>query len=225
MRSKTVLDVLFPKTRQAVLATTLMDPAREWYLSDLARHLKVPPSSLQRELASLVEAGILRRRQDGNRAYYRAETESPIFGDLHGLLLRTAGLRDVLAASLKRFQDRIAVAFVYGSVARGDEHAASDVDLMVIGGVGLSELAPVLKDAEDRLLRPVNPSVYTAGEIAEKLRAGHHFLGTVMSGARLFIVGNADDLEAALNGEPRSVAHHEPAGARRLAGSHRQRPP
>jgi len=215
MRRTTALDALFPKTRQAVLATIYMDATREWYLSDLARHLKVQPSSLQRELASLVEAGILRRRQDGNRAYYSAETESPIFGDLHGLLLRTAGLTDVLAESLERFRDRIDVAFVYGSVARKNEHAASDIDLMVIGRIGLADLAPALNNAEDMLLRPVNPSVYTPAEVAEKLTAGHHFLTTVMRGEKLFVLGNTDDLEAALKRETRSDAHDEQAGALR----------
>lgn len=174
MRKTPLLDALFPKTRQGVLATLYMDPTREWYLSDLARHLKVQPSSLQRELASLVEAGILRRRADGNRTYYSAEKESPIFRDLYGLFLRTTGLKDVLAESLGPFTDRIDVAFVYGSVAREEEHAASDVDLMVIGSVGLADLAPRLREAEAILLRPVNPSVYTPAEVAEKLATGHH---------------------------------------------------
>jgi predicted nucleotidyltransferase len=190
-----------------------MDPAREWYLSDLARHLGVRPSSLQRELASLVKAGVLRRRRDGNRAYYSAETESPIFGDLHGLLLRTAGLRDVLAESLEPLSRRIDVAFVYGSVARRDEHAASDVDLMVIGRVGLADLAPALKGAEGMLLRPVNPSVYTPAEVAEKLTAGHHFLTTVMRGEKLFVLGDEDDLAAVLEREARPGARDEQAGA------------
>jgi uncharacterized protein len=162
----------------------------------------------------LVDAGILRRRVDGNRVYYRAEVDNPIFGDLRGLLLRTAGLKDILAECLSGFRDRIDVAFVYGSVARGDESASSDVDLMVIGGVGLAELAPALKDAEARLLRPVNPSVYRAAEVVEKLRAGHHFLGTVMGGAKLFIVGGEEDLAAALGRAPRPAARHEPARAR-----------
>ena len=86
------LDALFPKTRQAILAAVYSDPAREWYLSDLARHLGVTPSSLH-EVVRLVGAGILRRREDGNRAYYAAETKSPIFGDLRGLLMRTAAQR------------------------------------------------------------------------------------------------------------------------------------
>ena len=194
MRRKNVLDALFPRTRQAVLAATLMDPGRGRYLSDLARHIGVSPSSLQRELASLVDAEILRRRVDGNRVYYRAEADNPVFGDLRGLLLRTAGLKDILADGLAGFRDRIDVAFVYGSVGARTSCASSDVDLMIIGNVGLSELAPALKDAEDRLLRPVNPSVYTAGEVVKKLRAGHHFLGTVMGGVKLFIVGGEDDL-------------------------------
>jgi len=213
MRNKRALDALFPKTRQGVLATLYMDPTREWYLSDLARHLKVRPSSLQRELANLVETGILRRRADGNRIYYSAETESQIFGDLHGLLLRTAGLKDVLAVSLERIRDRIDVAFVYGSVARKDEQPASDVDLMIVGRIRLAELAPALKDAEDMLLRPVNPAVYTAAEVVKKLAAGHHFVTTVMSGEKLFVLGNADDLAAALKREAHPDPHRQQAGA------------
>ena len=126
---------------------------REWYLSDLARHIGVSPSSLQRELAGPVAVETRRRRVDGNRVYYRAEADNPIFGDLRGLLLRTAGLKDVLVECLAGFRSRIDAAFVYGSVARGDESAASDVDLMVIGNVGLSELVPALKNAEARPLR------------------------------------------------------------------------
>lgn len=213
MRKKSPLDALFPKTRQAVLAAVYRDPSREWYLSDLARHIGVTPSSLQREVVRLVGAGILRRREDGNRAYYAAETESPIFGDLRGLLLRTAGLRDVLAEILESFRGRIDVAFVYGSLASQEERPTSDVDLMVIGRIGLAELAPALKDAEEKLLRPVNPSIYTPEEIAEKLAAGHHFLETVMSKEKLFVLGGKDDLAAATQLKPRPRAQNQQAGA------------
>ena len=212
MRTISPLDALFPKTRQAILATVYRDATREWYLSDLARHLKVSPSSLQRELASLVAAGILRRREEGNRAYYSAETQSPIFGDLYGLILRTAGLRDVLAECLEPFRDRINVAFVYGSFARQEERPTSDIDLMVIGHVGLADLALALRDAEEKLLRPVNPSVYTPEEIAEKLFSRHHFLETVMSKDKLFVLGGKDDLAAATQFKPRADAHDQQAG-------------
>jgi DNA-binding transcriptional ArsR family regulator len=221
MRRKNALDGLFPKTRQLILAAIFRDAAREWFLCDLARHLKVQPSSLQRELARLFDADILRRRADGNRVYYAAETENPIFGDLQGLLIKTAGLRDVLAENLEPFRDRIGVAFVYGSVARQDEHSASDVDLMIVGRVGLAQLAPALKCAEDKLLRPLNPSVYRADEVAKKLAAGHHFLTSVMNQQKLFVVGNADDLAAAIKCRARSSAQDEQTRARRSSRRHR----
>jgi predicted nucleotidyltransferase len=210
---KNLLDALFPKTRQAVLAATVMNYRREWYLSDLARHLKVQPSSLQRELGNLVAAGILRRRDEGNRTYYQADMDCPVFGDLYGMLMRTVGLRDVLAEKLAPFADRIQSAFVYGSIARAEERSESDVDLMVIGDVGLAELAPALRSAEHLLSRPVNPSIYSPEEIAEKLAVGHHFLTTVMSKEKLFVIGSKDDLAAVSQRKPRADAPDEQAGA------------
>ena len=213
MRKTSPLDALFPKTRQAVLATTYLNPSREWYLSDLARHLDVTPSSLQRELASLVRAGILRRKEHGNRTYYSAEAESPIFEDLRGLLLRTVGLRDVLVELLEPFRNRILVAFLYGSFARNDARPGSDIDLMVISRIGLAELAPVLRQAETKLLRPLNPSVYTPEEVAEKLALGHHFLGMLMSGEKLFVLGSEDDLARIAQRQSRSDTLNEQTGA------------
>ena len=211
MRTKRVLDALFPRTRQAILATTFMDSGREWYLNDLARAVSLPPSSLQREVANLVDAGLLRCRRDGNRVYYRAEEGHPIFGDLRGLLLKTAGLRDILLAGLAGFGLRIRVAFVFGSVARGEEGARGDVDLMVIGGVKLSELTPGLKVAEDVLLRPVNPLVYPPEEFARKLGEGHHFLTRVMGEEKLYVVGDDHDLEAILGREASQRPHDDEA--------------
>jgi uncharacterized protein len=213
MRKTSPLDALFPKTRQAVLATIYRDSTREWYLSDLARKIGVTPSSLQREVARLSQAGILRRRDDGNRTYYSAETESPLFADLHGLILKTAGLRDILTESLEPFRDRIKVAFIHGSFAREEERPGSDIDLMVIGRVGLAELAPALKKAEAVLLRPVNPSIYTPREIAAKLAGGHHFLETVMSREKLFVLGGKDELAAATERQPRPASRDQQAGA------------
>src|SRR5262249_534539 len=145
MRKDTTLDALFPRTRQAILGAMLIDPERSWYLSDLARHLAVPPSSLQRELVDLAKAGVLRRRQNGNRVYFQADSNCPLFTELRGIVLKTVGLRDVLRKCLDPFARHIRVAFVYGSPARSEDRSTSDVDLMVIGVVGLSDLAPALK--------------------------------------------------------------------------------
>jgi predicted nucleotidyltransferase len=212
MRKKPAIDALFPGTRKAILASALGHPERWWYLSDLAHHLGVPPSSLQRELSSLVGAGILRRKRDGNRVYFQPDPDCPFFPELRGLIIKTAGLLDVLREALARFASSIRWAFVYGSVARSAERPSSDVDLMVIGKVGLAEIAPTIRKAEARLGRPVNPTVYTAEEFAKKLEAGNHFLQSVLREETLLVLGERDKLAAALGRQPRAKTRDKPSG-------------
>jgi uncharacterized protein len=220
MRKTRPLDALFPRIRQALLAATLLHPEQWWYLSDLAKHLGVRPSSLQRELAALVEAGILSRRQDGNRVYFQPNPACPFLPELQGLLVKTAGVVDVLRDVLSRFATRIDWTFVYGSIARAEELVASDVDLMVVGHVGLADLTPALRRAEERLGRPVNPILYSREEFATKLRAGHHFLQAVLDGEKLFILGNPHELAAATRSPPgaaHTTSRHELDGLRAIA--------
>lgn len=191
------LDALLPRIRREILAATLLRPERWWFMADLARHLGVTPSSLQRELASLVSSGILRKRREGRQVYYQPDPTCPFFPDLRGLLVKTVGLRDVLHDALAPLGDRIARAFVHGSIARGDEIGASDIDLLVVGSVTLAEVSAALEDAERRLGREVNPTVYSISEVSDRLRSGSHFLQQVLSGPRLPILGNDDDLEGA----------------------------
>jgi DNA-binding transcriptional ArsR family regulator len=177
-----------------------MRPERWWYLSDLARHLGVTPSSLQRELSSLVNAGILERRQEGRQVYYRPDQNCPILPELQGIMTKTAGLVDVLQQTLQPFSKLIECAFVYGSIARSEELGDSDIDLMIIGRLGLSDLAPGLNKAERQLGRSINPILYTRNELAKKLHDGNHFLQTALGGEKLFVIGNEDDLAAASSG-------------------------
>jgi DNA-binding transcriptional ArsR family regulator len=218
MRKSRPLDALFPRIRQALLAATLLHPERWWYLSDLAKHLDVRPSSLQRELAALVDAGILNRRQDGNRVYFQPNPACHFLPELQGLLVKTAGVVGVIREVLSHFVKRIDWAFVYGSVARAEDLASSDVDLMIIGQVGLADLSPALRRAEERLGRQVNPTLYTREEFATKLQAGHHFLKAVLAGEKLFIVGDPHDLAAAPHSPPGAGTRDKPKRARRPAG-------
>jgi len=195
MRKSNPIDYLLSRTVQGLLAATLLQSDRWWYLSDLAKHLGRRPSSLQEPLASLVAAGVLRRRKDGNRVYFQADPECPFLPELRGLIAKTAGLVDVLREALLPLQNKITVAFVHGSVARAAERSASDVDLIVVGTLGLKQLAPALEAAEKRLARPVNASSYTPREFAEKLAAKNHFLQTVLKREKLFVFGNDHDLE------------------------------
>lgn len=189
------LDSLFPSVRQGVLAATLGRPEKWWYLSELAEFLHTRPSSLQRELSSLEQSGILQRRKDGRRTYFKAEARSPIFRELRSIFEKTVGLIPSLRVALAPFADKIACAFVYGSIARREEHATSDVDLMVIGTVGLGDLAPSLRKAEKRLGREVNVTNYSVDEFRKKVAAGDHFLTRVLKGSLQFVKGEQRDLD------------------------------
>lgn len=189
------LDSLFPSVRQGLLAATLTRPEKWWYLSELAEFLHTRPSSLQRELTSLQQSGILQQRKDGRRTYFKAETRSPIFRELRGIFEKTVGLIPTLRAAVRPFAGKIVCAVVYGSIARREEHATSDVDLMIVGNVGLGDLARALRKAEKRLGREVNVTNYSVDEFRKKVADGDHFLTSVLKGSLQFVKGEQRDLD------------------------------
>jgi predicted nucleotidyltransferase len=195
MRNHSVLTALFPQVRQGVLAATLGQPDKWWYLSELADHLGTSPSSLQRELSSLVASGILVHRREGTRAYFKAETKSPVFRDLQQLFAKTAGLAPILERLLQPFGNKIQCAFIYGSLARSREHAMSDVDVMVVGRAGLADLSPGLRKAEERLGREVNVTAYSPEELQGKIKSRDHFLSAILRGRKQFVKGGQRDLD------------------------------
>jgi DNA-binding transcriptional ArsR family regulator len=194
MRKTIPLDALLPKTRQGILAAMLVQPEKSWFVSELARRMGVPSSSLQRELQGLTDAGILKTHRQGRMAYYQANSDSPLFADLRGLFLKTVGLVDVLRDALKPLATRLRLAFVYGSMASGHELSDSDIDLMVVGTVSPAELSLPLRYARDLLGREINPTVYKPAEFDKKRAARDHFLTSVLETPKLFVIGNKDVL-------------------------------
>ncbi|HMS07894.1 MAG TPA: hypothetical protein PKE66_00240 [Pyrinomonadaceae bacterium] len=195
VRKSTAIDALMPPVRQAVLTATYGDPDRWWYMSELAGFAGTIPSSLQRELVSLVEAKILRKRRDGARVYYQAETDSPLYEPLRMLIERTTGVVPALGRELGAFRSEIDAAFVYGSVARGDDNAGSDIDVILIGTIGIAKLAPVLRKLERRFHREFNVMCFSPAEFAAKRGENNHFIASVLKEKLLFLIGDTDVLE------------------------------
>ena len=194
MRKHNLLDALLPKSRQGILAALLGQPEKTWYVSEIARRMGVPSSSLQRELQNLTQVGILKTHRQGRMAYYQANKESPVFAELRGLLLKTVGLVDVLADALKPLAAKLTLVFVYGSIASGTEQSDSDIDLMVVGKVAPAELALPLRRARELLGRTVNPTVYTPAEFDKKRAAKDSFLRQVLAKPRLVVIESQHDL-------------------------------
>jgi predicted nucleotidyltransferase len=188
-----VLAVLFPQVRAEMLRLLFADAGRELHLRDLTRQSGLGLGTVQGELEKLSTSDLVTSRRDGNRRYYRANSNHPLFPDLQQLVLKTSGLRDVLANALKGMKG-VDVAFVFGSLASGPGKAASDVDLFVIGDVGLRALAPALRKAVDAVGREINPVSMTTAEF-RKRRAKDPFVLDVLGKEKLFVKGDDDELE------------------------------
>ncbi|MGH7321608.1 MAG: nucleotidyltransferase domain-containing protein [Candidatus Rokuibacteriota bacterium] len=212
--------VLFGRTRRRVLGWLLGHADEAFYLRQLVRHAGVGQGAVQRELDRLTRAGLLRRTVQGRQVYFQANRASPIFPELHALFLKTAGMVDVLREALAPVAARVLVAFVFGSAARGALRADSDLDVLLVGEVPFESVASALAEAQARLGRDVNPTVYPPDEFRAKLRAGHHFLTTVLREARMFVIGVPDELAGL--GTPR-VADHSPDQPKRNPRSPRRR--
>lgn len=195
---------LFGRTRRELLALFYTHPERSFYLRQVIRHLGIGQGSVQRELARLSGAGLLLRTQVGSQVHYQANPASPVFGELKALMVKSAGVGDALREALAPLADRIRVAFLYGSLARGGGGANSDVDVMVIGGASFREVVSALQPAQGAIGREVNPSVYSAREFRAKVRAKHHFLSSVMGAPKVFLAGGEHELRRLVKGP---VAH------------------
>jgi DNA-binding transcriptional ArsR family regulator len=172
MRTRSTLDSLFPSVRAGLLSATMLQPEHWWYMTELAKHLGVPPSSLQRELDSLVGAGFLLRRQDGRRIYFKANTEAPLFPELRGIVEKTTGVVPALTTALGKFREKIDLALIYGSMARGQEHAGSDIDLMVVGRIQQIDFASNIAQTREPIpSRSECHSPFT-GRVQPKTRIG-----------------------------------------------------
>jgi len=189
-----VQDWLFPRVRRAVLTLLLMDPDKRWHLREVVRRADCAVGTVRRELKGLADCGIVVESRDGNRTYYQANSQCPVYPELAGLIRKTSGMADVLRTALVGLGERVQVAFVYGSQARQEASPGSDVDLMVIGEAGFAEVVSALAQAQDTLGREINPTVYSAEEFGRKASSGHHFLRSVLKDRKIFLIGDADEL-------------------------------
>lgn len=192
--SFTVSNVLFSKTQRRVLALLYGHTDRSYYLKEIINWVDVGRGAVQRELQRMIVAGILTKRTIGNQHHYQANPACPIYNELVSIVKKTFGIVDVLQAALMPLDAEIEFAFIYGSVAKGEETAESDVDLFIMSeSVGYADLLNVLASSEHELGRPVNPSIYSKTDIRKKLKGNNAFLSRLIEQPKLWVKGSDDD--------------------------------
>ena len=195
MPPTTIGEALFTKTQQRVLGLLYGKPDKSFYTNEIVRRADMGRGTIRRELDRLVSAGLLVVSREGNQHHYRANSNNPIYHELLGIVRKTFGIADVIRAVLVPVYEQIDLAFIYGSIAKGEETASSDIDLLVItDSLAYADLMTVLTDAEQSLGRPINPSIYTVVQIKNKLDQKSAFLTRVMEQPKLWVKGGEDDI-------------------------------
>ncbi len=188
-------DALFTHTQQRMLSRLFGRPELSFSVSELIRSTGGGSGAVQRELARLSGAGLLRVDTVGNQRRYRANPDAPIHDELVSIVRKTFGLAEPLREALAPFADRISNAFVYGSLARQEDTAASDVDLMIVSDdLGYPEVMTALHPLIERLGRKINPTLYTSAELQGKVRSSNSFVVRVLQQPRIDLIGSSDGL-------------------------------
>jgi uncharacterized protein len=188
----TLRDIVSSRSKAEILRLLFGLDRRDYHLRELSRRSGLALRTVQQELARLAKAGLVTARRDGNRVYYQANHQNPVYSDLRSIVLKTAGLVGVLQGALQI--PGIELAFVFGSVASGKAHAVSDVDLMIIGTLGLRHVAQLLSGLAERVGRELNPHVMKSEEFVRRKRTADHFISSVLDSPRLFVIGSEDEL-------------------------------
>ena len=195
--SSMLADALFPKVRQRVLAVLFGMPDRSYYANEVIALAQSGTGAVQRELAGLSAAGLLTVRKQGNQKHYQANASAPVFAELRSLVLKTMGLADVLRAALAPLAAQVDAAFIYGSVARQQDTAHSDVDVMIVSStLGYGEVFGALENATVSLGRKVNPTLYTPADWTKRMEQDSAFVTRVWQKPKIWLIGSEAQLHA-----------------------------
>lgn len=195
--SSPLADALFPKVRQQVLAVLFGTPDRSFYANEVIALAQSGTGAVQRELAGLSEAGLLTVRKQGNQKHYQANADAPVFAELRGLVLKTMGLADVLRSALAPLAGQVDAAFIYGSIARQQDTAHSDVDVLIVStSLGYGEVFGALEVASTALGRTVNPTLYTPADWAQRMENDNAFVTRVWQQPKIWLIGSEEQLHA-----------------------------
>lgn len=183
-----IASVLFTKTQRQILALLYGQPESSFYLNEIVRLTDVGKGAIARNLKKMTDTGLLSTYRQGNQTHYQANPNNPIYEELKAITRKTFGVVEVISQALTSLHPRIYLAFIYGSIAKGTDHAASDVDVFLVGDdLSYSEVMETLEPAENQLQRTVNPTIFTQEEFSQRESAQNHFVTQVMAGPKLWL--------------------------------------
>lgn len=194
VKSTGLAETLFSDYRRRILALLLLRPDENFHVREISRLTGIPSGSMHRELKLITDAGLLLRQSVGNQVRYQANRDCPIFHELAGIFRKTCGLTDIIRSALQPLSPAITAAFIFGSVAKGEERVTSDVDVCVVGTASFTDVVVALADMSQKLGREINPVVMSFEQFTAKLAVVEQFTTRMMSEPKLFLIGDENDL-------------------------------
>jgi predicted nucleotidyltransferase len=194
LMAKQLMDYMFSTYRRQLLAVLLLRPDEHFHVRELARLIDVSPGSLHRELKGMAEAGLLIRSRRGNQVLYQADRSCAIYAELASIFRKTVGLAAILAEALKPINAKIDVAFVFGSMASGKQHAHSDLDICVLSDVEYIDVVKALGEVQEQLNRELNPVVMSTTAYFDKLAHHDRFIERMHTEPKIFVTGDENEL-------------------------------
>ena len=193
--SPSLSNALFSKVRQCVLALLYRQPDRSFHTNEIIRLTHSGTGAVQRELEKLAAVGLITVQSVGNQKHYAANCTSPLFSELRSIILKTFGLADVLRQALAPIASQVHIAFIYGSIAKQEDTATSDIDLMLVGdNLTYADVFKLLEEAQEKLGRLISPTFYSPTEWTRKYQANNHFLAQIVKQPKIFLIGCEDEL-------------------------------
>jgi len=190
----TLSEILSSRTRAEIFRLLYGPAEEELYVREIERRTGLNDRTIRQEIAKLLKLDLVLDRKDSNRIYYRANKSNPLYPDIRSLVLKSIGLVDILKGALKN--NRIQIAFIFGSLSEGKESSESDVDLFVIGNLGMREVSRLLSGVPEKIGREINPHVMSSDEIKKRNNEKDNFISNVIKSSKLFVIGTENDLKA-----------------------------
>lgn len=194
MQSAILGEALFTKSQQKVLGLLYGRPDETFYLNEIVRFADIGKGTIKRELERMQASGLLTMRRIGNQNHYQANKDCPIYDEILSIVRKTFGLVDIIRSALAPLDEIIELAFIFGSVASGKETATSDIDLMIIGDVGFTEVVSALYSIQETLGREINPKIYSRGEWTQIKNKKDAFIKEILEKPRMDVIGDANEL-------------------------------
>ena len=195
MHTTSIGDALFTKTQQKVLGLLYGKPDSSFYTNEIMRWVDMGRGTVSRELERLVAAGLFVVTKKGNQNYYQANANCPVYDELVSIVKKSFGIADEIKQALISLDDKIELAFIYGSISKGSDTAVSDVDLMLVGqALVYGDITELLLPVEDALQRAINPTIYDKSDFVNKYKEGNSFINRVIEQPKIMVKGVTDDI-------------------------------